>query len=165
MAKDQSFDIVSLVDMQEVDNAVQQAAREIVQRYDLKDTASSVTLDKTDAVITLAAPSDFVAKQVRDVLESKLVKRGIDLQALTWSTPETASGGTVRVTARIVNGIDAEIARKINKDIKDQKYKVKVQIEGDKLRVSGPKRDVLQEVIAFVKQQDYDIPLQFTNYR
>ncbi|MDZ4180911.1 MAG: YajQ family cyclic di-GMP-binding protein [Coriobacteriia bacterium] len=165
MAKDQSFDVVSQVDMQEVDNAVQQASKELVQRYDLKDTGSTITLDKTSASITLAAPSDFVAKQVRDVLDSKLVKRGIDLHALDWSAPESASGGSMRVTAKIVNGIEAETARKINKDIKDRKFKVKVQIEGDKLRVSGPKRDELQEVIAFIKGEDYGIPIQFTNYR
>jgi hypothetical protein len=165
MAKDQSFDVVSQVDMQEVDNAVQQASKELVQRYDLKDTGSTISLDKTSASITLTAPSDFVGKQVRDVLDSKLVKRGIDLHALDWSAPEAASGSSVRITSKIVNGIEAEIARKINKDIKDRKFKVKVQIEGDKLRVSGPKRDELQEVIAFIKGEDYGIPLQFTNYR
>jgi len=165
MAKDQSFDVVSQVDMQEADNAVSQAARELSTRYDLKDSGSSISLDKSAATVTIAAPSDFVAKQVRDILESKLVKRGIDLKALSWGNPESASGGTVRVAARIINGIDAEIARKINKDIKDEKYKVKVQIEGDKLRVFSPKRDILQEVIAFLKDKDYGIPLQFTNYR
>jgi hypothetical protein len=165
MAKDQSFDIVSQVDMQEVDNAVQQAAKELVQRYDLKDSGSTISHDKTAATVTIAAPSDFVAKQVRDVLETKLVRREIDLKAMHWGNPEAASGGTVRVTAKIVNGIDAEIARKINKEIRDEKFKVKVQIEGDKLRVFGPKRDELQEVIAFVNSQDYGIPLQFTNYR
>lgn len=165
MAKDQSFDIVSQVDMQEADNALQQASRELKQRYDLKDSGSDITLDKTSAVVTITAPSDFVAQQVRDILESKLVKRHIDLAALSWGAPETASGGTVRVSATIVNGIEAETARKINKDIKDQKFKAKVQIEGDKLRVSSPKRDVLQEVIAFVKDNDYGIPLQFVNYR
>lgn len=165
MAKDQSFDVVSQVDMQEVDNAVQQASKELVQRYDLKDTGATLSLDKSSASITLAAPSDFLVKQVRDVLDTKLVKRGIDLHALSWATPQAAAGGTVRVTARIINGIEADTARRINKDIKDRKFKVKVQIEGDKLRVSGPKRDELQEVIAFLKSQDYDIPLQYTNYR
>lgn len=165
MAKDQSFDVVSQVDMQEVDNAVGQVARELQQRYDLKGTGSAITLDKTDGKITIAAPSDFVAGQVKDILESKLVKRKIALNALTWGDIEMASGGTVRVPATIINGIDAEIARKINKAIKDKKMKVKVQIEGDKLRVSSPKRDLLQEVIAFLKEQDYGIPLQYTNYR
>ncbi len=165
MAKDQSFDVVSKVDLQEVDNAVSQASREVATRYDLKGTGSTVELDKAAGTVTVKAPSDFVAKQVRDILESKLIKRSIDLKALTWSEPEAASGGTVRLSASIVNGIPTELARKINKDIKDQKFKVKVQIEGDKLRVSSPKRDILQEVIAFLKGKDYGIPLQYVNYR
>jgi uncharacterized protein YajQ (UPF0234 family) len=115
--------------------------------------------------VTVSAPDDFTAKQVVDVLGSKLVKRKVDLKALSWGQPENASGGTVRLSAHIVDGIDTEIARTINKDIKAEKFKVKVQIEGDKLRVSGPKKDVLQEVIAFVKSKDYGIPLQFGNYR
>lgn len=165
MAKDQSFDVVSQVDMQEVDNAVQQATKELQQRYDLKDTGSSISLDKHDATVTVAAPSDFVAKQVTDVLNTKLVRREIDLKALAWGKPEAASGGTVRVTAKIVNGIETELAKRINKEIRDQKFKVKVQIEGDKLRVFSPSRDALQEVISFLKAQDYGIPLQYTNYR
>lgn len=165
MAKDESFDVVSHVDMQEVDNAVQQASKEIRQRYDLKDSGATVNLDKPHGVITVAAPSDFIYQQVRDVLESKLVRRGIDLKALSWGAVEAASGGTVRVSAPVINGIDAEIARKINKDIRDEKFKAKVQIEGDKLRVFSPKRDELQAVIGFLKQQDYGIPLQFVNYR
>jgi uncharacterized protein YajQ (UPF0234 family) len=165
MAKEESFDIVSQVDMQEVDNAVQQAAKELVQRYDLKDTKSSVELDKHAATITVKAPSDFVARQVVDVLGSKLVKRGIDLKALTWGTAETASGGSVRQTANVINGIEAELARRINKEIRDEKFKVKVQIEGDKLRVFSASRDELQAVIAFVRANDYGVPLQFTNRR
>ena len=165
MAKDQSFDIVSEVDMQEVDNAVQQATKEISQRYDLKGSNATITLDKATGALTVAAPSDFVAKQVIDVLNSKLVKRGIDLKAISWGNPETASGSTVRITGTIVNGIETDLAKRINKDIRDEKFKVKVQIEGNKLRVVGPKRDELQAVIAFVKDNDYGIPLQFTNYR
>lgn len=165
MAKDQSFDIVSQVDMQEVDNAVQQATKELVQRYDLKDTGSTVSLDKTAASITVTAPSDFVAGQVVDILGSKLIKRTIDLKALSWGPVETASGGTVRKTGTIINGIETDLAKRINREIKDEKFKVKVQIEGDKLRVSASKRDELQTVIAFVKGNDYGIPLQFNNYR
>lgn len=165
MAKDESFDIVSEVDMQEVDNAVQQTQRQIAQRFDLKDTHSEVTLDKQAATITLRAPSDFVARQVTDILGGVVVKRGIDLKALRWSAPEAASGGSVRVTATIVNGIEDTLAKRINKDIRDEKFKAKVQIEGDKLRVFSPSRDELQRVIAFVKSRDYDIPLQFTNRR
>jgi uncharacterized protein YajQ (UPF0234 family) len=165
VAKDNSFDIVSQVDLQEVDNAVQQVAKELTQRYDLKDTKSSIALDKHGATVTVAAPDDFVMRQVVDVLNTKLVRRNIDLKAIGWSKPETAAGGTIRIVGRIVNGIEMDLARKINKEIRDQKYKVKVQIEGDQLRVFSPSRDELQQVIAFVKQQDYGIPLQFTNYR
>lgn len=165
MAKDQSFDVVSHVDMQEVDNAVQQATKELVQRYDLKDTGSSITLDKQGSTITVAAPSDFVLGQVKDVLSTKLIRRSIDLKAISWGKVEPATGGTVRSTGAIVNGIDQEIARRINKDVRDEKLKVKVQIEGDKLRVFSPSRDDLQRVIAFLKEREYGIPLQFTNYR
>ncbi len=165
MAKDQSFDVVSQVDMQEIDNAVQQASREVAQRYDLKDSGAAISLDKTTSTITVTAPADFVAKQVIDVLETRLVRRGVDLKALAWSTPVAASAGTVRVTGNVINGIEADIARRVNKEIREQKFKVKVQIEGDKLRVFSPKRDELQAVIAFLKERDYGIPLQYTNYR
>ena len=146
MAKDSSFDVVSQVDIQEVDNAFGQAKKEIAQRYDLKDSGASISLDKANKTLTVSAPSDFVAKQVIDIISSKLIKRGIDLGAVNWGKVEAASGGTVKQTA-------------------STKLKVKVTIEGDKLRVSGPKLDTLQEVIAFLKEQDYGQPLQFTNYR
>jgi len=165
MAKDESFDIVSVTDMQEVDNAVQQTDRQIAQRFDLKDTKAEVTLDKQAATILVKAPSDFVAKQVIDILGTAVIKRGIDLKALTWGAPEAASGGWVRQTATIVIGIEDTLAKRINKDIRDEKFKAKVQIEGDKLRVFSPSRDELQNIIAFVKNKDYDIPLQFTNRR
>lgn len=165
MAKDSSFDVVSQIDMQEVDNAYGQAKKEIAQRYDLKDSGSDISLDKGGKTITITAPSDFVCKQVMDVLTSKLIKRGIELNALKWGKLEAASGATVRQTAQILEGIDRDTAGKINKDIKATKLKVKVTIEGDKLRVSGPKIDTLQEVIAFPKEQDYGQPLQFVNYR
>ena len=165
MAKEQSFDVVSHVDMQEVDNAVQQAVKELVQRYDLKDTGSTIALDRQASTITLTAPSDFVLGQVKDVLATKLVRRSIDLKALDWGKIEAASGGTSRTVGTIVNGIDAEIARRINKEIRDEKFKVKVQIEGDKVRVFSASRDELQSVIAFLKEHDYGIPLQFVNYR
>jgi len=165
MAKDNSFDVVSEVDLQEVDNAYQQTLKELVNRYDLKDSGAKIEFSKADKNFTLHAPSDFVASQVIDVLNTKLVRRNIDLKAVEWGKSEMASGSTVRIVGNIVMGIEIELARKINKDIRDQKFKCKVQIEGDKLRVSAPVRDVLQEVIAFLKKQDYGIPLQFTNYR
>lgn len=165
MAKDSSFDVVSEVNMQEVDNAFQQAARELSQRYDLKDSGATIELSKSDKLFTLHAPADFVARQVIDILSSKLIKRGVDVKTVSWDDPQAASGGTVRLIGRIVEGIDQATAKKINKDIKDQKLKVKVTIEADKLRVSGASKDALQRVIAFLREQDYGQPLQFTNYR
>ena len=165
MAKESSFDIVSSVDLQEVDNAYGQAKKEIAQRYDLKDSGSTIDFDKQAKTITITAPSDFVAGQVSDIIESKLVKRGIDLKAVSWSAPVAASGGNVRRTGTIIEGIDRDKAGAINKDIKAKKFKAKVTIEGDKLRVSSASKDTLQEVIQFVKSQDYGQPLQFVNYR
>lgn len=165
MAKESSFDVVSTVDMQEVDNAYQQAKKELSQRYDLKGSGAELSLDKQKKTITVAAPADFVARQVIDIMGSKLIKRGIDLTAVKWGEPQAATGQSVRQTATIVEGIDKETAGKINKDIKAQKLKVKVTIEGDKLRVSSASRDTLQEVIAFLKGQDYGQPLQYVNYR
>ena len=163
MAKESSFDVVSTVDMQEIDNAYQQAKKELTQRYDLKGSGAELSLDKQKKTITVAAPADFVARQVIDIMGSKLIKRGIDLAAVKWGDPQAATGQSVRQTATIVEGIDKETAGKINKDIKAQKLKVKVTIEGDKLRVSSASRDALQEVIAFLKGQDYGQPLQYVN--
>ena len=165
MAKESSFDVVSSVDMQEVDNAFQQAKKELSQRYDLKGSGAEITLDKQKKTITVAAPADFVARQVIDIIGSKLIKRGIDLAAVKWGDPQAATGQSVRQVATIVEGIDKETAGKINKDIKGTKLKVKVAIEGDKLRVSSASRDTLQEVIAFLKGQDYGQPLRYVNYR
>ena len=165
MAKESSFDVVSNVDMQEVDNAFQQTKKEISQRYDLKDSGAEITLDKARQTLSVSAPSEFVAKQVIDVLGSKLIKRGIELSAVKWGDAQPAAGQSMRQSAQIVSGIDKETASTINKDIKATKLKVKVQIEGDKLRVSSASRDTLQEVIAFLKGKDYGQPLQYVNYR
>ena len=165
MAKESSVDGVSTVDMQEVDNAFQQARKELAQRYDLKDSGAQIALDKAAGAFTVTAPADFVARQVIDVLGSKLIRRGIDLAAVKWGEPEAAAGQSVRVRGSIVEGIDKECAGRISKDIRGTKLKVKVQIEGDKLRVSSASRDTLQEVIAFLKGQDYGQPLQYVNYR
>lgn len=165
MAKESSFDVVSQVDMQEVDNAYQQTARELTQRYDLKGSGATIELSKADRTVTICAPADFVAKQITDILNTKLIKRGIDIKSLSWDAPQAASGGTVRVVGHIVEGIDQPTAKKINKDVKDLKLKVKVTIEADKLRVSSASKDALQSVIAYLRDQDYGQPLQFTNYR
>ncbi len=165
MAKDSSFDVVSTVDMQEVDNAYQQAARELTQRYDLKSSGATIELSKADATITVVAPADFVARQVIDVLNGRLVKRGVDLKSLSWDAPQAASGGSVRVVGHVVQGIDKECSKRISKDIRDLKLKVKATIDDDKLRVTSASKDALQEVISYLRAADYGIPLQFTNYR
>ncbi|WP_165044187.1 YajQ family cyclic di-GMP-binding protein [Adlercreutzia sp. ZJ138] len=165
MAKESSFDVVSTVDMQEIDNAFQQARKELSQRYDLKGSGAEITLDKAKKTFTVSAPADFVAKQVIDVLGSKLVRRGIELSAVKWGDPQPAAGQSVRQMATIVEGIDRDTASTISKDIRGTKMKVKVTIEGDKLRVSSASRDTLQEVIAFLKEKDYGQPLQYVNYR
>ena len=165
MAKESSFDVVSVVDMQEVDNAYQQAARELTQRYDLKGTGATLELSKKDGVLKVEAPSEFVASQVRDVLATKLTRRGIDLTAVRWSDPQAASGMTVRQTGTIVQGIDQDTAKKIAKDVRDLKVKAKATVEGDKLRVSSAPKDVLQSVISALRERDYGQPLQFVNYR
>ena len=165
MAKESSFDVVSTVDMQEVDNAYQQTARELTQRYDLKGTGATIELSKADGTFTVSAPSEFTASQVIDVLNGRLVKRQVDLKAVRWDDPQPATGSSVRLIGHIVQGIDTDTAKKIAKDIRDQKLKAKAAVEGDKLRVSSASKDVLQQVIAFLRDRDYGQPLQFNNYR
>jgi len=165
MAKDSSFDIVSEVNMQEVDNAFQQTKKEIASRYDLKDSGATIDLDKSKMSLTVSAPSDFVSKQVIDIMSSKCVKRGIDLKAISWGSVQNASGGTVKVNASIANGLEKEKASEISKDLKNQKFKVKISIEGDKLRVVSPSKDALQEVITYCKGKDFGVALQYVNYR
>lgn len=165
MAKESSFDVVSTVDIQEADNAYQQVSRELSQRYDLKQTGATLTFSKGEGTFTLTAPSEFVAGQVRDVLASKLAKRGIDLASLRWADPQPSSGGGVRQVATLVQGIDKETAKRISKDVRDLKLKCKATVEGDKLRVSSALRDTLQQVIAALRANDYGQPLQFENYR
>ena len=165
MAKESSFDVVSTVDVQEVDNAFQQTTRELTQRYDLRQSGATIQFSKKDQVFTIAAPSEFVAGQVIDVLGTKLVRRGIDLTAIQWDKPQAAAGSSVRQTGRVVQGIDQDTAKKIAKDIRDLKLKCKPTVEGDKLRVSSASKDVLQQVIAMLRESDYGQPLQFANYR
>lgn len=167
MAKDNSFDVVSECDLQEVDNAYQQTLKALAQRYDLKGSGSTIDYDKANKTFTVVAPSEFVKNQVIDVLNTHLIRRlGEDgMKFVKWGNNIDASGGNIRCVGIIAMGLDQDTAKKINKEIKDQKFKVKTQIEGDKLRVSAPKRDELQNVIAFLRGNDYGVPLQFTNYR
>ncbi len=159
----ESFDITTGVDLQEVDNAVNQARKEIGQRYDFKDTKTSIAVDKQS--IHIVSDDDFKVKAVVDVLQSKLVRRGISLKALVYGKIEPAAGALAKETITIQQGIDADHARQIVKLVKDRKLKVQVQIQADQLRVSGKKRDDLQAVIALLKTADFDVPLQFVNYR
>ncbi len=165
MAKESSFDVVSTVDIQEVDNAFQQTSRELTQRYDLRQSGATISFSKKDQTFTVAAPSEFVASQVIDVLGTKLVRRQIDLAAIRWDKPQAAAGSSVRQVGHVVQGIDQDTAKRIAKDIRDLKLKCKPVVEGDKLRVSSASKDVLQQVIAKLREADYGQPLQFVNYR
>jgi len=161
---DQSFDVVSRVNRQEVDNALNQTAKELAQRFDFRGTNASIAWAGEQAV-TLSAGTEERLKAALDVFKEKLVKRGISLKALDAGQPQ-AAGKTYRLSATIVQGIATEKAKAIAKKIRDEAPKgVQAQVQGDQLRVSGKKKDDLQAVIALLKQADFGIPLQFTNYR
>jgi uncharacterized protein YajQ (UPF0234 family) len=159
-----SFDIVSKVDLQEVSNAIQQALKEIHTRFDLKDSNSNIALEGKDAII-LTSQDDYKLKAVNDVFQQRLVKRGVPLKALTYGPIEPAASSTVRQKISMQQGIPTEKAREIVKTIKNSKYKVQASIQGDLVRVSGKDRDTLQSVIALLRNTDFGIDMQFTNYR
>lgn len=163
MAGESSFDVVSEFDRQELINAIDQAEREIRTRYDLKDTASEIRLEKN--ALTLHAPAEIALNSVRDLLESKMVRRGLALKILKFGEVEPAAGGKVRQTATLQQGIAQDLARDITKLIRDAHPKVKIQVQGESLRVTAKSKDELQGVIAALKAGDYPVPLQFTNYR
>ncbi|HEX6818905.1 MAG TPA: YajQ family cyclic di-GMP-binding protein [Ktedonobacterales bacterium] len=163
MATENSFDIVSQYDEQELHNALDQTRREVSTRYDLKDTKTEITEDKKD--ITILTASEFTLKSVYDVLQSKLIKRNLSLKILKPGKIENASGGMVRQTIELQRGISQDLAREITKLIRDNAPKVKSQIQGDAVRVTGKSRDDLQSVIALLKGKDFPVPLQFENYR
>lgn len=163
MAKAESFDVVSMVNMQEVDNAVNQTNKEIKQRYDFKKSKSEVSLEEEH--IKIISDDDFKLKSVIDILETKLVGRKVPIRNLEYGKVEEASGGTVRQLIKLKQGIDGETSRKMVKDIKGLKIKVQAQIMDDQVRISGKNRDDLQTVIGFLKEKDYKLALQFTNYR
>jgi uncharacterized protein YajQ (UPF0234 family) len=158
-----SFDIVSRVDAQEVDNAVNQTRKEVGQRFDFKGTKTEIHLTKAE--ILIVSDDEHKVKAVVDVLQSKLVRRGVSLKALVYGVIEPAAGGLAKQTITVQQGIDADKARVLVKRVKDSKLKVQVQIQGDELRVSGKKRDDLQAAIQLVKDANIDLPLQFTNFR
>jgi len=158
-----SFDVVSKVDPQEIDNALNQTRKEVGQRYDFKDTKTEIR-DETDAVLILS-DSDFRVKAVVDILQSKLVRRGVSLKALVYDAIEPAAGGLSKQKITVQQGIDTEKAREIVKAIKDSKLKAQAQIQADQVRVTAKKKDDLQAVIQLLKQRDFGLPLQFANYR
>jgi len=163
MAKDASFDIVSKIDMQELDNAVNQAVKEMTGRFDFKNSKSSIELGENE--IKLASDDEGKLRSVIDILQSKLIKRGLSLKSLDLGKVEPASGGTVRQVAKLRQGIDQDNAKKIVKIIKDSKLKVQAAVQGDQVRVTGKSRDDLQAVIALLRDADLTVDLQYTNYR
>ena len=163
MAQDFSFDVVSKTDMQEVTNAVQQAQKELAQRFDFKGSKSSIEL--TGEELVLVSDDEGKLVSLKDILETKLVKRKVSLKALDYGKIEPAASGTVRQRAKIVQGIETEKAKAIVKTIKDAKVKVQASIQSDQVRVTGRSKDDLQRAMSLVRDTDYGIPLQFTNYR
>jgi len=162
---DNSFDIVSKIDLNEVTNAIHQAMKEVQTRFDLKNSKSTLELNEKDKKILLASQDEFKLRAVIEILEGKLVKRGVPLKGLSFGEVTPAAGSTVRQEVSIQQGIPIEKAREIVKKIKDAKLKVQASIQGDLVRVSGKSRDVLQDVIHLLRGEDFGIDMQFTNYR
>jgi uncharacterized protein YajQ (UPF0234 family) len=162
---DNSFDVVSVVDMPEVLNAIQQARKEVQTRFDLKDSKSQIDLNEKDKKIVVQSVDDFKLKAVIDILQQKLAKRKVPLKNFMYGTITPAAGSTVRQEVTIQSGIPIEKCKEIVKTLKDSKIKVQGSIQGDLVRVSGKSRDLLQEAIQLLKSSDYGLDLQFTNYR
>ena len=166
MARDNSFDVVSEVDLAEVKNAVNQAMKEIVQRYDFKGTNSNIEFNENDKKLVLATSNEFMLQQLTVVLEQRLVKRKVPVKALSYGNVEPGAKDSVRQTVDIQMGIPTDKSREIVKFIKDMKFKkVQASIQGEQVRISGKDRDTLQEVMAALKSHDFGIDMQFTNYR
>jgi cyclic-di-GMP-binding protein len=163
MAADSSFDVVSQFDRQELVNAVDQTMREVTTRYDLKNTGSQVTLEKDS--ISLSGDSEFTLQAVRELLLTKVARRGLSPKILEFGKVEPAAKGTVRQTVKLRRGIEQDLARQISKLIRDRCPKLRPQIQGDAVRVSGSSKDQLQVAIKLLREQDYPVPLQFINYR
>jgi uncharacterized protein YajQ (UPF0234 family) len=162
---DNSFDVVSKIELPEVTNAIQQAMKEITTRYDLKDSHSQIELNEKDKKIVLASKDEFKLKAVNEILQQKLVKRKVPLKNLTYADVIPAAGSTVRQEITLQQGIPIEKAREIVKKIKDSKLKVQAAIQSDTVRVSGRDRDTLQQAIQLLRNADFGIDMQFTNYR
>ncbi|MGH9442206.1 MAG: YajQ family cyclic di-GMP-binding protein [Thermoanaerobaculia bacterium] len=165
MPQENSFDVVSKVDLQEVQNAVHQASKEIVTRFDFRGSKSKIEWNEKDLELTLTSDDEHKMKSVVDILETKLVKRNVPIKSLEFKTVEPAAGATVRQVVKVQQGIAIEKAKEIVKAIKDSKIKVQASIQADQVRVAGKNRDDLQAVIALLRGADFGVPLQFTNYR
>ncbi|MDD5116035.1 MAG: YajQ family cyclic di-GMP-binding protein [Candidatus Omnitrophica bacterium] len=160
-----SFDIVSQVDLQEVDNAVNQAAKELSQRYDFKNSKSSVAFDRKEKMVTLVADDDFKLRALTDILQTRLAKRGVSIKSLKFNDPQKAFEGYLRQTVEICMGLDRERTKELTGIIKGLGLKVQAQIEGEKIKVSSSKKDDLQAVISHLRGMDFPLPLDFCNYR
>lgn len=165
MAADNSFDIVSKVDIQEVKNAIDQASKEVNARFDLKDSKSTIKLDGDEKSLELHSADNYKLEAVTQILEQKLIKRGISIKSLEFGKVEPASGSSVRQKVTLKQGVASEKAKEIVKLIKDSKKKVQASIQGDTVRITGKDRDTLQEAIALLKSQEFGIDMQFTNFR
>jgi len=165
MASDNSFDVVSKIEMPEVVNAISQALKEVLARYDLKDSRSTIELNEKDLKIILASADDYKIKAVNDILQSKMLKRGVPIRNLEYGPVLPAAGSTVRQEVKLKQGLETEKAKLVVKAIKDSKLKVTPSIMGDYVRVASKDRDTLQQVIALLRGEDFGVELQFTNYR
>lgn len=165
MAKNSSFDVVSEIDFQEVDNAVNQAKKEIQQRYDLKDSNTEMELNKKDKFISINSKDDYSLKQSYDILQTKFIKRGLSLKVMKPNDPEATSQGRLKQTIPLQSGISKDNAKKITKLVKDSNLKVNAQIQDEQVRIQGAKKDDLQQVMQLIREADYDFPVQFTNYK
>jgi cyclic-di-GMP-binding protein len=165
MAQSHSFDVVSEVDLQEADNAVNQAVKEINQRYDLKDSHTTIDLNKKEKTISINSRDDYSLKAGIDILQTKFIKRGISIKALKQNEPETAAGGRTKMKIDLQSGISKENAKKITQLVKESKLKVNAQIQDEQVRVQGAKIDDLQTIIQTLKDADFDFPVQFVNLK
>lgn len=165
MASENSFDVVSKIEMPEVVNAISQALKEVGARYDLKDSKSDIELNEKDMKLILTSSDDFKLKAVNDILQSKMLKRGVPIKNLDYGVVQSAAGSTVRQEVKLKSGLETEKAKAVVKAIKDSKLKVTPTIMGDYVRVASKDRDTLQQVIALLRGNDFGVDLQFTNYR
>ncbi len=160
-----SFDVVSRVDMQELDNAVNMVKKEVSTRFDFRGSKTQIELERKDGLVRVLTEDDMKLRALRDMLIGKAVKRGVDTKAFDFQAAEKAGGDMLRQEISVATGIDTDIARRIVKAVKDSKLKVQAAIQGDEVRITGKKRDELQDIIALLREQDFGIPLQFVNMR